>query len=44
MLVETDIIAYRYQYPVSEDLGVRSEHELQASAKIQVFITRPTNK
>ena len=44
MLIETEVITYCNHWPITENLGIRSEHHLQTSAEIQVFIARPTNK
>ena len=44
MLIEAEVITHCNQRPVTENLGIRSEHHLQASAKIQVFVARSTNK
>lgn len=44
MLVETEVITYCNHRPVTEDLSIRSEHDLKTAAKIQVFIARSANK
>ena len=44
MLVEAEVITYSNQRPITKNLGIRCEHHLQTSAKIQVFITRSTNE
>jgi hypothetical protein len=44
MLIEAEVITYCNHWPITENLGIRREHHLQASAEIQVFIARSTNK
>ena len=43
MFVETEVVADGDQWSVTDDLAVRPEHNMNASAKIQVFIARSTN-
>ena len=44
MLIEAEVITYCDQWSVAYDLGIGSEHDLKASAKIQVFIAGSTHK
>ena len=44
MLIKAEVITYCNQRPVTENLTIGSEHHLQASAKIQIFVARSTHK
>ena len=44
MPIKAEVITDCNQRPITENLGIRSEHHLQTSAEIQVFIARSTNK
>ena len=44
MLIEAEVITHCNQRTVTEHLAIGSEHHLQASTKIQVFVARSTNK
>ena len=42
MLIEAEIVTNCNQWPITYHLAIRSKHDLQASAKIQVLITCST--
>ncbi len=44
MLIEAEVITYGDQTSGTNHMTTGSEHELNASAKIQVFIARSTDK
>ncbi len=44
MLIKAEVITYRKRRTDTEKLAIRTEANLQSCAKIQVFITRSTNK
>ena len=44
MFIEAEVITHCDQRSVTDNLAIWTEHDLQASAEIQVFIARTTDK